>query len=125
MDRLALVLHGIVLQHESDLLGHPFAPVQRSHGQQHQELLTAEAGDAVGGAQSGAQATGDVLQDTVAQLVAMSVVDRLEVVDVQHEEGQRFTRAGSGQPAAFLEEGAEKVPPVEQSGQFVGGGQPR
>ena len=57
---------------------------------QDQELVTAEAGRHVGAAQAVVDARGDVAEDPVAEPVAQSVVDRLEVVEVEEEDREEL-----------------------------------
>ena len=61
---------------------------------QDAELVAAEAGDDVAGAQVGAQPRRDRPQQLVAGVVAEAVVDQLEVVEVEEEDADR--RAGRG-----------------------------
>ena len=68
-------------------------------GQQHAELVAAEAGDGVGGAQRGLEPLGDLLEEHVAVVVAERVVDLLEVVEVHDHHGQR-RRGGARRRAA-------------------------
>ena len=65
---------------------------------QDPELVAAEAGDDVAGAQVGAQARRHRPQQGVAGVVAEAVVDQLEVVEVEEEDPDR--RAGDGGAAA-------------------------
>ena len=60
-------------------------------GQQHGELVAAEARERVAGAQPLAQQRRDATDELVAGVVAERVVDVLEVVEVEHE--QRAARA--------------------------------
>ena len=55
---------------------------------QHGELVAAEAGDHVVRAQHGAQARADRPQQLVAGVVAERVVEHLQVVDVEEEQGE-------------------------------------
>ncbi len=64
---------------------------------QDAELVAAEAGDDVAGAQVGAQTGRNSAQQVVAGVVADAVVDQLEVVEVEEEHPDR--RAGGGPPA--------------------------
>ena len=61
---------------------------------QDAELVAAEAGDDVAGAQVGAQPRRHRAQQLVAGVVAEAVVDQLEVVEVEEEDPDR--RAGDG-----------------------------
>ena len=59
---------------------------------QDAELVAAEAGDDVAGAQVGAEARRDRAQQLVAGVVAEAVVDQLEVVEVEEEDPDRACR---------------------------------
>ena len=82
----------------------------------HGELVAAEAGDHVAGAQHAAQALGDDLEQAVAGAVAERVVDDLEVVEVdeQHRDLERLRRRRSASLQALQEERA-----VRQAGERV------
>ena len=54
-------------------------------GQQHDELLAAPAAGEVAGAHAAAQRRAEGLEHLVAGLVAVAVVERLEVVEVEHD----------------------------------------
>src|SRR4051812_48079636 len=56
--------------------------------EQHGELVAAEARRGVAGADAGGEALADLEQDLVAGGVAEAVVDRLEVVEVDEDDGQ-------------------------------------
>ena len=62
-------------------------------GQQDAELVAAEAGQGVGLAQDALDAGGDLLQQEIAVVVAQGVVDGLEAVQVDHEQGQQAVLA--------------------------------
>ena len=53
---------------------------------QDAELITAEAGDKIAGAQVSTQPRGDAAQQRVAGVVTHAVVDQLEVVEVEEED---------------------------------------
>ena len=53
-------------------------------GQQHDELLAAEAGDEVGLAQPLLQLRANDLEHPVAGQMTVSIIDPLEVIDIQH-----------------------------------------
>ncbi len=61
---------------------------------QDAELVTAEAGDDVPGAQVRAQTRRDGTEQLVAGMVAEAVVDQLEVVEVEEDDPDRRTRDG-------------------------------
>ena len=68
-------------------------------GQQHRELVAAEAGEHVVIAQPRAHRLGDLAQQVVALLMAERIVDELEVVDVndrsRRHPGRRAPRRGA------------------------------
>ena len=78
-------------------LGHRLGVLGAEHvGQQHAELVAAEAGDGVGGAQRGLQPLGDLLEEHVAVVMAERVVDLLEVVEVHDHHGRAAVAALGG-----------------------------
>src|SRR5690606_40880481 len=93
---------------------------------EHQELLAAGAAEQVEVAQVAAEGRGDALEYLVADQVAVAVVDRLEVVHVEHQGGEgraRLVRPGDGGGGALLD-----AAPVVHAGERVGRGglvQPR
>ncbi len=90
--------------------------VARAHD--HAELLAAEAADDVLRADGRAQRLGELLQHLVADAVAVDVVDPLEVVDVEHEDGDGAMRA-----ARLLQRVQQPLVEravVEEAGQRVG-----
>ncbi|MCY1285441.1 hypothetical protein D9M70_343770 [compost metagenome] len=105
-------------------LGGQLAGLFRSVGQglqQHHELVAAEARQGVLVAQAAGQARGDFPQQGVAHRVAEAVVDRLEVVQVDEQQGAaaRFAQlAGHG-----VLQAVEEQAPVGQAGEFVAEGQ--
>ena len=81
------------------------------------ELVAAEAADGVRCAGLGAEHLDDAAQDRVARTVALGVVDALEVVEVEHDEGERVAVAlgpGDLRLEALLEPAA-----VQRAGQRV------
>ena len=58
---------------------------------QNRELVAAQTGSGVALAQGGGEARGDRLQYTVARVVTESVVDVLEIVEVEKQNGRRTT----------------------------------
>ena len=64
--------------------------------EQNRELVAAQPGNGVALAQRGAQARRDRLQHPVAGVVAERVVDVLEVVEVQEQNGERTDRPRPG-----------------------------
>jgi hypothetical protein len=64
------------------------ALLRRHVAEQEQELVAADAGDDVLAARHRLQALADLLEDDVADRVAVGVVDRLEAVEVDEEQGE-------------------------------------
>ncbi|MEJ7708463.1 MAG: hypothetical protein WKF84_01035 [Pyrinomonadaceae bacterium] len=56
--------------------------------QEHHELVRAQAGDAVVGAQDGFETHGDIYQQLISGQVAEAVVNDLETVDVKKEDAE-------------------------------------
>ena len=75
--------------------------------QEHGELVAAEPGDHVAGAQRALDPLRDDLEQPVADLVAEGVVDLLEPVEVEEEQRERLAAAGA------LLEGAVEGPEQE------------
>jgi hypothetical protein len=75
-----------------------------ARGHDHAELLAAEAADDVRGADDPAEEVGELDEHDVADAVAVDVVHALEVVEVEHEDGDRVVR-----PACPVQLGAEAV----------------
>ena len=85
--------------------------------QQHQELVAADAADHVGLAHECAQALAQRLQQQVAGGVTMGVVDHLEMVEIDEQQGHRVAVAAGlrgGEREQFAQQGA-----VGQAGQVV------
>ena len=77
--------------------------------QQQDELVAPQAGHGVLVAHLAPQAVGGLLQQLVARRVAQAVVDVLEVVQVQEQEGQALLfagRRGDGHIQAVVEQAA-------------------
>ena len=91
--------------------------LRRRLGQQDRELVAAEAGEHVGLAQAAAQRVGDAHDQLVAGRVAERVVDRLEVVEVEHD--RRALRAVALDVGDVALELALERAAVEQAGQRV------
>ncbi|MNV91362.1 hypothetical protein D3C71_1858500 [compost metagenome] len=60
---------------------------------QHAELLAAHAADMVARAQRGRGQQAEMAQHGIARHVAMRIVDALEIIDIQQQQGQRPPRA--------------------------------
>ena len=81
------------------------------------EFVAADAGDGVGLAQQRAQPLADFLDELVAGIVAERVVDLLEAVEIEHQQGDLLARAaiaGQRLGQAILEQGA-----VGEAGELV------
>src|SRR5690606_3579797 len=91
-------------------------------GQHEEELLAAVAGDDVDLADAVAQAPRDLREDCVADDVPVSLVDALEVVDVEHRARERVAEA-LGSLELFREAGVE-VTVVVEARQLVADRQP-
>ena len=89
--------HERLAQRGLEDLGHRLGVVGAEHvGQQHAELVAAEAGHGVGGAQRRLEALGDLLEQHVAVVMAERVVDLLEVVEVHDHHGRAAVAALGG-----------------------------
>ena len=89
----------------------------RGLGEQDRELVAAEPGEHVGLAQAAAQQLRDAHDQLVAGRVAERVVDRLEVVEVEHDRRALGPVAVDEGDVAF--ELAFERAPVEQPGERV------
>src|SRR5581483_4958396 len=87
-------------------------------GKHDNELVASDPGSEIAGAQPLLNRSGDGLQGSIATLVSVGVVDRLEVVQVEQQERERFAVAvGSGDLPLEL---AAKVPSVGKASEIVG-----
>src|ERR1700690_203298 len=66
-----------------------------------EEFITADAGDGIGVADARTQASGDRSQQLVADVMAETVVDDLEGVEVDAEDGKELLAAGSAGQRLF------------------------
>ena len=86
-------------------------------GQHHGEFLAAEPADQIGLAQTRARGLGEDLQHLVADRVAEAVVDRLEMIEIDQQHGDRAVardlllqqRLGVLQERAAIEQAGERV----------------
>src|SRR5919106_3528386 len=106
----------------AELLGHGQAALQVGLGQDEHELLAAVAGEGVDVADAAGDPAPELDQHLVAPLVAEAIVDQLEVVDVQHEQGQDAAEAAGA--LDLLLEAAFEVAVVPGPGERVGDRQP-
>ena len=84
----------------------------------HGELLAADAADDVGRADRGAQDVRDLVQQLVADAVAVDVVHLLEVVEIEHHHGDGVVRRGRRQQS--LAQPVVEGTVVVEAGQRVG-----
>jgi hypothetical protein len=91
-------------------------------GQVEDELVAAVAAERVGPSQLGGPPSGEVPQQRVARAVSLLVVDPLEVVEVEHGDGQRL--AGAQRVRQRTVGLCLPGPPVGQSGERIGAGRP-
>src|SRR3546814_11294525 len=70
------------------VLGHALCPAQVAARQQDRELLAAQATQVVHASAERAAVLGHFLQGPVAGVVAETIVDRLEVVQVEHHRSE-------------------------------------
>ena len=100
-----------------DAAGEPVTGGRVGGGHHDRELLAADPADDVRAANRRAQDLGEGDEDSVAGSVAVHVVDLLEIVDVEHEDGHRIVRAARARQLganAIVEE-----PVVPQPGERV------
>ena len=81
------------------------------------ELVAAEAGEGIGPAQEVAQAVGDLLDQLIARLMAIGVVDVLEAVKVEKEHGDPAFHAS--EPTEFAVEPLGEDEAVRQARERV------
>ena len=89
-------------------------------GQHGDEFLAAEARDHVRCAHVAARGSGEHAQRLVADGMAEAIVDRLEVIEVEHQHAHRLALLGLARDE--LVGGGEEAAPVEQAGQLIGRG---
>src|ERR1700687_3390849 len=112
----------------AEVLGDPQRPRRVRAGEEQHEFLAAVAGrEAPGALRDGGQHRGHLAQALVARLVAVTVVVRLEVVDVDHDQGQPCGPgiADPGRAGPFREQVAVEAAAVGDPGQAVDLGQAR
>ncbi|MNP09488.1 hypothetical protein D3C76_1015990 [compost metagenome] len=96
--------------------------VEGGIAQHHRELFAAHAPGCVGLAQLGAEDRREMPQRLVAHGMPPAIVDRLEVVQVEHQDGRAMAR-GAPHPGQLGFELLHEVPTVGQLGEGVGGGE--
>ena len=85
------------------------------------EFLAAEPADEIGAAHDAAHALGEMLQHLVAGVMAVGVVDRFEMVDVEHHQRQRAALM-----RGLVEQSGEmrlEIAPIVEAGQRIDGGE--
>ena len=97
----------------ADLVHHTQCILLTGVRQHDREFLAAIAADMVGLAQALLEEQGQTLEDAVADGMAVGVVDLLEVIEVQHDEGQWL--AAVVRPADLRFEQAQCVGVVVQA----------
>jgi len=103
----------------ADALGNGLGGVLVDIGQVDAEFLAAHAADQVPGPQDGADRAGDDGQRLVARIMAEQVVDGLEIVGIDHQQGPAAAAPALGQQGADLAgEGAA----IEAGGEAVRAG---
>jgi hypothetical protein len=98
-------------------LGQLLGIVESAVGHQHRELVTPQPGQEVALAQRAAQPRADLAQQVIARVVAQAVVDLLEAVEVEQQQGRRTAGGGGVQHALGL---LKQRPPVRQPRELVG-----
>jgi hypothetical protein len=117
-ERAALVPELAPLDGGAGALGVRARVLEVGAGEQDEELLAAVPPHPVDLAGRVAEDVGDLPQHGVAGLVAVRVVDALEVVDVGHDDGERLVEARG--VLERLGEPLLDVPPVVDAGEPVG-----
>ncbi len=101
-----------------DALGEPESVGEPARRSDDRELLAADPADAVRRAHRGEEHPRDLGQDVVPRGVAVHVVDALEVVEIEHHEGDR--RLGGRRVDELLPEALVERAMVPEPGQRVG-----
>ena len=101
----------------ADPLGDRLRERRRAVRQDHRELLAAEARHRVHRPDALAERDRHVLEDDVAGLVAVRVVDALEVIDVDHQHERRL--AGARDAVDLARQRQLEVAPVGQAGERI------
>ena len=120
-DRLLTCAQGDGLDRLAQAFGQGMGFAKGGFRQQQEKLFTAPACAQVAGAAAACQQAGHRLQGLVAEVVAILVVEALEVIEVEHDQGQRplIAQAGAPQRRGLLIEATA----VEQRGQRIALGQ--
>ena len=107
---------------DPDLLGEHEAAGRIGLGQEHDELVAAVARGGIDLAHAPADHLADRPQDAVAVEVSEPVVDRLELVEIHHQQAE--PASGPGAPGDLAVHRREEERAVEQAGQRIDGRQP-
>ena len=88
---------------------------------QEHELVAAEARDRVARAQRGAQPAADLFEQSVAEAVPPAVVDPLEAIEIQEEDGERTAAVTTSATSAHQRhrQPIAEQHPIGQSGQRI------
>ncbi len=105
----------------ADLLGQHERAGRVGLGQEHDELVAAIAGRGVDLPNAVGDHLADAAQDAVAMVMAEPVVDRLEVVEVHHQQAE--AAPGPGTAGDLAADRREEERSVEQPGQRIDGRQ--
>ena len=116
----AVQLEG-VLEGGRDAPCHQLGEGDVGSSEEHGELVAPQAADEVVGADGTGQAGTDLGQQLVAHVVADGVIDLLEPVEVDEQQGQGLARHPVGE---YGGQALVEVTPVGQAGEIVGGGVP-
>ncbi len=101
-----------------DVAGHPLGIQRRLDlGQQHHELIAAETAHRVAGAHRAPDPLRHRLEQLVAGIMAVAIVDLLEMVQVHEHQRQRLMLA-AGKPQGLLQPVLQQQP-VRQPGQRI------
>lgn len=101
----------------SEFVDHRCRPLRRRVEHQHTELFAAVTADDVGTSEPGDPFRRQTPQHEVAGLMSPGVVDRLEVIDVDHH--QRHVVAGPPTAREFLADSFDEPQMVDEAGQSV------
>ncbi|MEJ2202354.1 MAG: hypothetical protein P8X63_15260 [Desulfuromonadaceae bacterium] len=100
---------------------YPHGLVEAGFRQHQGKLLPAETGGEIVIPQLSFHGLGQSLQDHIPLLMAVTVVDLFEMVDIDHDQGQWFL--GALATLQFLVQGFHQKAPVAQLGQGIGVGE--
>jgi len=107
-DLVAIADEAVPLDHAADELREPLGGLERAFRQDDRELLAPRPREQLVAADARRHEGRELLEHTVAREVSVAVVDRLEVVDVEHDQRERALVAPRAAELA-LEELAERA----------------